>query len=210
MRGMIFDAADADGWFERNHAVLAPEHTDTDPLCAALRRHHVLTGRGKVVAELGCSTGWRLAGLQREYPDHEYRGLELSPRAVAAGAELYPEIILTCGSAEAAPWPTAAADVVLINFVLHWIARERLDAVRLEVSRLLRPGGLLAVVDFWPVAPTQVVYHHRPVLSTWKERYADLWLGTGDFALVAEEAFPDAATAERCGIWLLQQGGTRG
>jgi SAM-dependent methyltransferase len=54
-----------------------------------------------------------------------------------------PELDVLDGTAEAMPLPDVTADAVTVAQAFHWFAND--DAVA-EIARVLRPGGLLAVV----------------------------------------------------------------
>lgn len=203
MDPMRFDARDADGWFTRNAAVLTPQRTLHDPVTASIDRLGLLAGRPLTVCELGASNGWRLAGLRERYPDHRYIAVDLSAEAVLAGEAAYPHIRFLGASAHQVPLPGASVDRLIISYVMHWIDRDVVGAVVSEVHRLLKPGGHLILSDFWPDEPTQVPYHHRPGVWTFKQDYSALWRAIGGYTTVDVAAYPDGATSERCMVAVL-------
>ena len=87
-------------------------------------------GTGKVTA------GLRALGLDvtAVEPDEAMRGV--------LAAE-YPDVTALAGTAEAIPLPDASVDAVLVGQAFHWFDR---DVALAEIARVLRPGGVLAVL----------------------------------------------------------------
>ncbi|WP_241779726.1 class I SAM-dependent methyltransferase [Streptomyces natalensis] len=94
------------------------------------------------VVDIGCGTGLS----STIWP--EVTGVEPSAemRAIAAGRG----INVVDGTGEETGLPDGCADIVTVSHALHWF-----DAARAfpEITRILRPGGVLAAFDFdWPPA----------------------------------------------------------
>lgn len=202
---MSFEVQDADAWYRRNAAALVPARCIQDIATDEIRSRGLLDGQPLTVIELGASNGWRLDGLRTLAPAHRYIAVELSGEAVQAGRAAYPEIKFLEASIAAVPRPDACADLVIISFVLHWISREELPSVVAEVDRLIAPGGVLVIADFWPSEPVTVPYHHRSGVWTFKTDYSLLWTAGGTYALEGVTPFPDAGSGERCAVWLLRK-----
>jgi S-adenosylmethionine-diacylgycerolhomoserine-N-methlytransferase len=111
---------------------------------------------GTTICELGCGTGRNLVRLARRAPATRLYGIDVS-RAMLAQAERSLERnglagrvrIAASGVAEldpAALFGVAAFDAVYLSYVLSMIPAWQ-DAVA-GALRVLRPGGMLAVVDF--------------------------------------------------------------
>jgi SAM-dependent methyltransferase len=106
---------------------------------------------GKVIADLGCGTGYWLrhyageaaavAGIE---PDPALRAAAGRTAARLAAAGL-PGAEVLAGSAEHIPLPDASVDVVHARFAYFFPPGT--DAGLSEVLRVLRPGGALVVVD---------------------------------------------------------------
>lgn len=107
----------------------------------------VATGTG-AVALLLARRGCRVLGIDR------------SPEMLAAGmrrvavAGLGDRIALRLGAAERLPLPDAAADGLTVSYLLRYV--DDPDAVLRELARVVRPGGVLASLEFgvppWPPA----------------------------------------------------------
>ena len=89
-------------------------------------------------------------------------------------------------------------DVVIVSFVLTWVARPRLAASIAGIDALVRPGGALVLADFLPDAPCARPYHHRTDVEiyTFKQDYTACFTDLGTYAEVEREVFShDGATS---------------
>ena len=115
---------------------------DRDGLVLAAMRD-LAPWAGRTLVDLGCGSGYWLAGYAREAAD--VIGIEPDPtlvplaRARSSGARVLE------GSAEHIPLPDRSADVVHARFAYFF--PPGCDAGLAEVLRVLRPGGTLVVVD---------------------------------------------------------------
>lgn len=199
---MRFDTTDADAWYARNAHVLNAAHGTDDPVTQMIERENLLAVPGLSVGEVGASNGWRLAGLAQSFPGHRYTAMDLSPEAVAAGQRTWPHIRYKCASADDTREPSETYDVLIVSYVLHWIARERLDATAREVDRILRPGGMLVLNDFWPATDTDTPFKHRAGLWTYKRDYRKCFPA---FTTWAEAPYAAPQTGERCAVFVLRK-----
>ena len=100
--------------------------------------------------DLACGPGTFTVALARK--TKLVLGFDLTPallerarrKASAEGAE---NVALICGDATALPFRDGAFDVAVCGYSLHHMTEPRLALE--EVSRVLRPGGRLAVVDLY-------------------------------------------------------------
>jgi SAM-dependent methyltransferase len=73
-------------------------------------------------------------------------GVDISPVAVAAARERYPDLEATTGDVRALSYADSTFDVVVSNSTLdHFTAVGDIEAALRELHRVLRPGGLLVV-----------------------------------------------------------------
>src|SRR5215470_15884280 len=100
--------------------------------------------------DVGCGTGRLLAFLHDAWPGLRWTGLDLSPPYLAEARRLIgrtARVKLIEGAAEKLPFDTASLDLVVSSFLFHELPTEvRLAALR-EMARVLKPGGLVVVVD---------------------------------------------------------------
>jgi ubiquinone/menaquinone biosynthesis C-methylase UbiE len=113
------------------------------------------------VLDLGCSVGISTIALHRYYSQRQDSpvrtvGLDLSPYMLAVAE-------IGDSQAEITRWMHAQAentglednsfDVVTLQFVVHELPRPATKAILQEVLRILRPGGIVAIVDNNPASP---------------------------------------------------------
>nr|WP_225867125.1 class I SAM-dependent methyltransferase [Cyanobium sp. PCC 7001] len=105
--------------------------------------------------DLGCSVGVGTLALkrwleQRQSMPVRVRGVDLSPHmlAVARVRDADGEIVAWHhAAAEATGLPDASVDLITLQFVCHELPAAATAAVLRESARLLRPGGVIALVD---------------------------------------------------------------
>ncbi|MEU6075767.1 class I SAM-dependent methyltransferase [Micromonospora sp. NPDC047074] len=125
-----------------------------------------LPGATRVV-DVGCGFGKSTQVLVSRYPGAEVVGVDLSApnlRLAHRQAEGHGHRIRW---RQAASYDTglasASADVVTGTMVLHEMPREAIEATLREAARLLRPGGVIRFLEFWPTGDQlrdATVYEH--------------------------------------------------
>jgi SAM-dependent methyltransferase len=93
------------------------------------------------VLDLAAGTGL----LTRSLVDRGFAVLAVEPDEQMRGvlARRLPEVTGHGGYAEDIPLPTASVDAVFVGQAFHWFTRPAADH---EIARVLRPGGVLAVL----------------------------------------------------------------
>jgi ubiquinone/menaquinone biosynthesis C-methylase UbiE len=98
------------------------------------------------VLEAGCGTGYWLASLRGLAP--HIVGIDFSAGMLAKARERDPVSNLVRAAAEVLPFRGASFDLIFcLNAIHHF---NRFDAFIAEAKRLLRPGGMLAVIGMDP------------------------------------------------------------
>lgn len=134
----------------------------------ALRRAGVADGA--TIVEAGCGPGFVTRRLRDAFPRATIHGVDTDPALLAVAAGMVgeaPNVFWHHASAYATGLSAASADVVLARFLFQHLA-EPVRAVR-EAVRVLRPGGLLVVLDvdgaLWgvvtPTFPEVAAIHAR-------------------------------------------------
>lgn len=107
---------------------------------------------GQRILDIGCGTGTLAVELKQGRPDLEITGIDPDPKALARArhkaerAGVAVEFIQ--GYAAALPFPEASFDRVFSSFMFHHLEPEQKPRMAGEVRRVLRPGGLLYLLDF--------------------------------------------------------------
>ena len=163
-------------------------------------------GGEATVVDVGAGTGKLTRVLARRYA----RVLAVEPldgmRAILQQVE--PAAEAHAGSAEKLPLADASVDGVFAAQAFHWFATDEAVA---EFARVLRPGGVLALVwnegDDARTDPRPEAYRayieelHAPSLAAVREGppFKDL-IARGPFGPVAEAAFPHDHVLDRSGL----------
>lgn len=208
LQDRIFSEGEGDAWFERNRGFY---HQEQDPVLRFLSSQPI---EPRAILEIGASRGDRLAALRDRYRATVI-AVEPSAAAVADGRHSFPGIQFFVATAKLLPLADESADLVIVNFVFHWIDRKSLLASAAEIDRVLQPAGHLFIGDFAPFGPKKNRYHHRPDLEiyTYKQDYPTLFLATAGYRLVAQEILDyrtlkpatEIPERQRCSIVLLKK-----
>jgi SAM-dependent methyltransferase len=209
----VFAGGEGDRWFRRNQAALtSPERLARDPVLKLVGTNGLVP---KDVLEVGASNGYRLEALRARLGCRAV-AVELSEEAIRDGRARYPSLEFRSGTAAALPVSAGSLfDLVIVNFVLHWVDRSTLLASLAEIDRVVRDHGHVIVGDFAPASPERVPYHHLPGGDVWtfKQNYVDVLLASNLYELVACFTY-EAGTLEhkvgvlsdrRCAVALLQK-----
>jgi ubiquinone/menaquinone biosynthesis C-methylase UbiE len=109
---------------------------------------------GQRVLDLGCGTGTLTIMIKQSQPGAEVFGLDGDAKileiARAKASKAGADIVWDRGMAYQLPYASDSFDRVLTSLVLHHLSTDSKKRALAEVSRVLRPGGELHVVDFGP------------------------------------------------------------
>ncbi|MFO0745255.1 MAG: methyltransferase domain-containing protein [Myxococcota bacterium] len=175
----------SDGWFSSHSAAMYDPGVDLlfggmadvmrRMVVPDLRAHlarAVPAGETPRVLDVACGTGRFLGQLHAALPDARLYGLDLSaPYLKHAQAHLahVPELSLVAENAEAMPFADQTFDAVTSIFLFHELPSDARRAVMREALRVVKPGGLFAIVDSaqaddaaeirWYLEQFPVLYH---------------------------------------------------
>ena len=124
------------------------------------------------ILDLGCSVGISTLALHRYFSQKQDSpintiGLDLSPYmlAVAKTTDRQQEISQWLhGLGESTGLADNSLDIVTLQFVIHELPRQATKQILQEVLRILKPGGVMGIVDNNPASP--VIQGLPPVLFT--------------------------------------------
>lgn len=206
----IFMQSEGDRWFERNRAALSRFDAGADLPMKLIDLYDLCPASA---LEIGAANGFRLAAIHARTAA-QVVGVEPSAQAILEGKASYPFVSFVRGLAHAVPL-RERFDLVIVNFVFHWIDRAKLMASISETDRLVGDGGFLIVGDFHPANRWRVPYHHLAgaAVETYKQNYAEPFLACGLYHPVclltadheAKRLNPAVGEDERISAWLLRK-----
>lgn len=181
-----FLQSEGNEWFKRNKDYLDNEAAGKDIVLSMMRQYSI---NPKKVFEVGCSNGWRLGEIQKIY-NAQCTGIDPSEEAILDGQKKYQEVNFFKSTASQIPVENAY-DLVIVNYVFHWVSRELLLKSIAEIDRILSDNGYLIIGDFSPDIPQKTKYHHLPEdnVFTYKQSYSDIFTATNIYQLLAKQTF---------------------
>lgn len=183
----IFEGGEGDAWYRRNREHLGRASDRIVRIVSSIAGRESMTS----VCELGCANGWRLTQLRPMFSAKcFFAGMDASRDAVGAGQKQFTELDLRHGVLSDVPY-AQPFDLVIVNFVLHWIDRDLLARCAAEIDRVVKWNGYLVLGDFLPDFPVKRRYHHLPeqAVFTYKQDYARIFLGYGFYNEIVRETF---------------------
>ncbi len=97
------------------------------------------------IIDVGCGTGRLLRAASRRWPQAHLYGVDPAERMISEAERLSPDLTFRVGPAEMLPFPDHAADLIVSSISFHhW--HDQSKGLQ-EISRVLRPGGLLCLAD---------------------------------------------------------------
>jgi len=206
----IFCAHEGNDWFNRNRGALEKFDSSFHPP-SVLINYYAL--KPKRILEVGAANGFRLAALGKRY-GCKVVAVEASDKAIADGKVKFPTVDFIKGVAHDIMLRDSF-DLIIVNFVFHWIDRVNLLKSVSEIDRLLDNKGFLIIGDFFPSNFVKVRYHHLPQqdVYTYKQNYAAVFLASGLYHAVAtltshhatRELSSEVPEDERTSVCLLQK-----
>jgi SAM-dependent methyltransferase len=210
LQDSVFMESEGDRWFERNQMALNSFDAAADLPLKLIELYNLQPER---VVEIGAANGFRLAAI-RARTGADVVAVEPSARAILNGKASFPFVAFVRGAANSVPL-RESFDLVIVNFVFHWIDRANLLRSVAEVDRLVQDGGFLIIGDFHPANFLQVPYHHlsNADVRTYKQNYAATFIASGLYHSVClltgdhagKELDAKAGEDERIGAWLIKK-----
>lgn len=202
----VFTATEGNRYWQRNRTHMAACPPD-DTCLRLLAMYHIYP---QSILEVGASNGYRMHEAHMRYGCRAV-AVEPSTEAIADGQTRFPAVEFYQGTAAQVPLQEQF-DVVVCNFVLHWVDRANLLRSVAELDRLLVDGGFLLLGDFAPVGFVRTPYHHTPEMWTFKQDYAAVFMASGLYHPVAMLTGAHGGVwsgsvgeTDRVGTWLLQK-----
>jgi len=183
----VFLSSEGDNWFNRNRTALSQKTRDTDEIISLIKFYSI---RPRKVLEVGASNGYRLSYLNDMYQSEVY-GVEPSEDAIRSGQIAYPFIKFQRATADSMKFEDHFFDLVIINFVFHWIDRDSLLWSCANIDKVLAWGGRLIIGDFHVPFYVKRKYHHitDQNIFTYKMPYKNIFLSTGIYKEIATVSY---------------------
>ncbi|HUZ82324.1 MAG TPA: class I SAM-dependent methyltransferase [Gaiellaceae bacterium] len=166
-------------------------------------------GAGAEVLDLGAGTG----KLTRVLVERYRRVIAVEP--LDGMRAILDEVVSTAesvaGTAEAIPLPDASVDGVFAAQAFHWFANDEAVA---EIARVLRPGGVLALVWNESADPSPLPGSYRAYLDALHPPSLDAvlagvaWselIGRGPFGVLSEATVGHEQAQDRAGVLAFAQ-----
>ena len=175
----IWIDSEGDNWFDRNKGKIP---ADNDFILELLEKYQI---HPRNVLEIGCANGYRLVQIHDKY-SCSVIGVEPSAKAIIDGKTKWKYITFIhslCESFEV----KEKADLIIINFVLHWVTRPELIKCIYNIDKSLSDGGFLIIGDFGTDNFIKRKYHHLPDANIWtyKQEYSKIFTSTGLYLEIA-------------------------
>ncbi len=206
----IFADSEGDRWFDRNNPQLEKFDPQVDPVCRLIELYSL---KPRKVIQVGAANGFRLETIRERYQSDVF-AVDVSNKALADGKSKFPRIKFIRGISHAIP-TMECFDLVIVNFVFHWMDRRNLLRSVGEIDRVVADGGFLVIGDFYPSNFTKVRYDHLPdgEVYTYKQNYAAIFVASGLYShicLLTADHSPGSFEGEvsedgRNGAWLLRK-----
>jgi len=126
--------------------------------------------------DMGCSGGFSTFEMAKAFPGVDTTGIDLSPHFLAVASKTYPQLNFKHRLAEDTKFEDESFDVVTLNFLLHECPKASSEAILSEAFRVLKPGGVLAVLD---VDPRRLL--ELPPLRRWAFQVTEPWCKEGEY-----------------------------
>lgn len=182
MNNLWFES-EGDNWYARNKEHLGKGF---DIPLSLLDMYSI---NPKRILEIGAANGYRLAKIHEKY-DAEVTAIEPSENAVKDGKANHPAVKFIRSTFEDCALD-GKFDLIIVNFVFHWIYRENLYKCVYKIDNMLSDDGCLIIGDFGPEYFFKRKYHHldNADFYTWKMLYSELFTKSGRYMELAKLRF---------------------
>ncbi len=186
---------EGDRWFRQN--ILGYDYSPQDDAVLNLIKEYRLTPRRFL--EIGCSAGYRVNEVNKQFPTAQCYGIDPSPEAIKHGKLNYPDIHIMEGSADRLEFVESFFDVVVVGFVFYVIDRELLYRTIHEIDRVLATNGFVIIMDFFSSRPVKKTYHHISAFNAYsfKQNYESMFLSSGMYQLIDKTTLSHSSPARK-------------
>lgn len=137
---------------------------------------HGASAEPQSLLDVGCSGGYSSQEMSKAFPSASVTGLDLSPYFLSVAQQNFPQLRFVHANAEDTGLPSNSYDMVTLNFLLHELPLEATRNVLSEALLLLKPGGVLAVLDVDPQRLAAL-----PPFRRWAFQVTEPWCKEGEY-----------------------------
>lgn len=170
----VFKQTEGDAWSTRNS-----ERPDFSEILSSIARLKI---KPTSALEIGCGRGAGTVQIKEAFGSR-ISGIDPSPAAIAEASKLDGDFKV--GTAEALAFEDSQFDLVVYGFCLCWCDPQDYFKILSEADRVLKPGGIVIIKDFYSTAPLRKLYHHRDGVFTHKMDFSRLFTAHPAYRLVS-------------------------
>lgn len=193
----IFLNGEGNNWFKRNKEYI--ELIEFDWISEVIKK--IRSNNINSILECGCSSGYRLSKLKNIFPKNRIVGFDISQEAIEYGKKKYPEIELYHHKISES-FDKGEFDLIICNFVLHWVDRRELASVIANMDKMTSDNGHIIIGDFLPDYNHKNRYHHLSdeVVYTYKQDYSNIFESLGTYKMIGRYVFTNNIKEEKIDI----------
>jgi len=189
----IFKSSEADNWFRRNRALYDADSIKDNILLDLLNK---LQLSPKIILEIGCSNGFRLNEIRKEFSCDCY-GIDPSSEAINDGRTKYPYLALSVATADDLRFDDGKFDTIIFGFCLYLCDRNDLFKIAYEADRCLKNQGYIIITDFLPPFPYKNKYSHHPNVYSYKMNYSNMFIWNPVYTEIAQLTYTHSGPIRR-------------
>lgn len=113
----------------------------------------VRISKPEFIVDLGCGTGIATRQLKEQFPNAKVSGLDIDSDMLKEAEKVTPEKLSIdyqpCDVTKSLPLKDNSVDMITICTAYHWMSKTDEDKQKTlsEISRVLKPGGVVAIVE---------------------------------------------------------------
>ncbi|MFN4152410.1 MAG: class I SAM-dependent methyltransferase, partial [Candidatus Sericytochromatia bacterium] len=183
----IWKDFEGNNWFNRNKSYIDNKDLSNDPIIKIIDLYDL---KPDSIIDIGSSNGYRVNYIKDRVKSSINFAVDPSKEAIDDGKSKYPDInFINCLGEELNI--QEKFDLVIINFVFHWVYRENLFKFLYNIDSLVKENGFLIIGDFGVDSFIKREYSHLKDNSfhTWKQQYDNIFTSSGNYLEIAKLRF---------------------
>jgi len=180
----IFLKSEGDAFFFRNTKKIQDRNFNYNHPILKILKKNLFKKKNKNLLEIGCGEGKILDWISRNMNINCY-GIDPSAKAIKVAKKL--KIKAYKRTADKLLFKNEKFDYIIFGFCLYLCDREDLFQIACEANRVLKPGGIIIIYDFFSKKPIVKKYHHYQGLYSYKMDYKKMFEWHPNFSLIHHE-----------------------